>query len=185
MIRHPYTGITFLCVFVGVVLITAFLANRHFPAYVIAGESSAGTWLSGVLLVFSGATSLILGARSNDWRWLLIAVFFLILAADERFMFHEQLKEHLIFEDHTRSRWIYELPVLAGAGGGLAVTFMLWKLVSGHSRYVLLAGAGFGLLSVGMDVLEAGVLLEDIWKLFGELSLACALTNHATASPEK
>jgi hypothetical protein len=170
-----YIGIAIVCLFFGVVLGAALVRNSNFPIYAFAGESSAGTWLSGALLTICAAVCIVLGMRENGWQWFGIAVFFLLLAADEHFMLHEQLKEHLIFTDHTRSRSVYELPVLGGAAIGLVVSFVLWKLLQGSGRYLLLTAIGFGAVSVAMDVLTAGVLWEDACKLLGELAITCAL----------
>lgn len=175
MIKRNLYGIVILCGFFVVAFALAFIANPHYPAKVISGELSVGTWMSGVLLTFCAATSLIFGMQQRKWQWYLITVFFLLLAADEYFMFHEQLKHRLIFADHTRSRWMYELPVLAGAVAGMFIAFVLWRLLQGRSRWLLVGAVILGTLSAGMDVMTVGVLLEDACKLFGELALACAL----------
>jgi hypothetical protein len=175
---HRYIGTVIVCAFFGIVLSVAWYKNYYFPVYAISGEASAGTWLSGVLLTMCAATSLSLGVSHAEWRWYMITVFFLILAADEHFMFHEQVKESIIFNDHTRSRWVYELPVLAGTVLGLLVSLMLWQMLRGSSRYLLLAAVVFGTLSAGMDILAAGVLWEDAFKLLGELAVTCALLIH-------
>ena len=172
------TGIGVLCAFFILVVGIAWITHAQFPVYAIVGESSAGTWLSGMLLAFSAAASLILGMRQAEWQWYLITIFFLLLAADERFMFHEQLKEQLIFNDHTRTRWFYELPVLAGAVIGMFIALMLWRRFLRLSRIFLLAAVVFGILSVSMDVLAVGIFWEDAFKLLGELAVTCALLLH-------
>ncbi|MGC3945668.1 MAG: hypothetical protein QM762_14300 [Chryseolinea sp.] len=175
MIRQPYTGAFVLCAFFVIVLLVAFLKSAPYLSNAIAGESSVGTWLSGVLLVTGAVTSLIVGSRHQLWKWYIISVFFLMLAADEHFMFHEKIKEQLIFSDHTKPFWFYEVPVLLGAILGFVVAMVLVRILSGWSRKLLMIGVAFGLASVTMDVLAAGVLIEDMFKLLAELAVACAL----------
>lgn len=175
MSNYRNIGILFLCVFFVIVFVLAFMYNPHFPAQAISGESSVGTWMSGVLLSVCAAVSLTQGIRKREWRWFLIAGFFLVLAADERFMFHERMKEHLIFADPERSALIYELPVFLGTAAGVAVSFLLWQLLKGKSRVLLIVAILFGAISVSMDVLTLGVLIEDGFKLMAELMISCAI----------
>jgi len=167
-----------LCVFFVLVLFIALASNHYYPVLIIAGESSVGTWLSGVLLVVSATVALIIGMRRGWFPWFLIAAFFFVLALDERFMFHERMKEYIIFHvthNFSRSRLINELPVISAAGVGGVVSFMLWRHLHGRSRVLLLCAAILGTASVAIDVLEAGVLWEECCKLLAELSIACAL----------
>jgi hypothetical protein len=172
-----YKATAFLLAFFILVFAIAFTFNRHYPALVIAGESSVGTWMSGVLLIISATISLILGMR-HGWRpWFVLAAFFFVLALDERFMFHERLKEWIIFSSHTNqtSRWVYELPAIAGALVGVYIAIVLWKYLEGVSRVLLIFAAILGTASVTIDVFAAGVLWEECFKLLGELSITCAL----------
>ena len=167
-----------LCSFFIVVFVVAFAQNRHYPMLVIAGEDSVGTWMSGVLLIVCATTSISIGIRQSKAVWFLLALFFLILACDERFMFHEQLKEKIVFFfGSTRgvSRWVAELPVLIGAVIGVFVSHFLWQLLTGKSRLLLVLAAVFGTASVIIDVLSSGVLFEECFKLAGELAIACGL----------
>ena len=93
MRRHRLTGIGVLCAFFILVVGIAWITHAQFPVYAIVGESSAGTWLSGMLLAFSAAASLILGMRQTEWQWYVITIFFLLLAADEHFMLIRKLNK--------------------------------------------------------------------------------------------
>ncbi|SKC73642.1 hypothetical protein [Ohtaekwangia koreensis] len=176
-----YKATAFLLAFFVLVFAIAFSFNRYYPVLVIAGESSVGTWMSGVLLTISATISLILGMR-HGWRpWFVFAAFFFVLALDERFMFHEHLKEWIIFSSHTNqtSRWVYELPAIAGGLVGAYIAIILWKNLEGVSRIFLLSATILGTASVTIDVFAAGVLWEECFKLLGELSITCALLRKA------
>jgi len=153
--------------------------NPHFPQLVIVGESSVGTWMSGVLLVISASASLIIGMRRGDNFWFYMTVFFLVLALDERFMFHEHLKERLIFMG-VHWRFIYELPVMIGAGIGAFVAYRLNARLKGASRLLLYSAVGLGTTSIVIDILSAGVLWEECAKLLAELVMACAVLKKVT-----
>jgi hypothetical protein len=174
-----YKTVTGLCIFFVSVFTVAFIFNPHYPMFVIAGESSVGTWMSGVLLVISGTTVSIVGMRQGWFPWLPLSAFFMLLALDERFMFHERWKQRIIFSAHDKnvSRWVYELPVMAGACAGALVAFVLWRYLRGGSRVLLLCASVLGAASVAVDVLAAGVLWEECLKLLAELLMVCALLS--------
>ncbi len=173
--RASYKATIVLCAFFVSVFIISLLLNPHYPVLIIAGESSVGTWMSGVLLIMSATISLIIAIRQNSYRWILVTAFFIMLAVDERFMVHEQLKERIIFSFQTATRWIYELPVIVGACIGVLVVLFLWKYFDGTSRLLLVCAAMLGTASVITDVLAAGVLWEECFKLVAELLMPCAL----------
>lgn len=177
MKNQSYKGIAVLIVFFFIVLAVSFYVNRPFYQLAIAGESSVSTWLSGVLLVISAAFSIIIGVRQKTVLWFGITAFFLLLALDERFMFHEQLKERLIFSFHpsVNAHWIYEIPVLLAACVGGCISFLLRKEFSRTNRILLGFAIGLGLVSVVFDVWAAGVVLEECAKLLAELTITCAL----------
>jgi hypothetical protein len=171
-----YLATGMLCSFFIAVFAIAFALNRYFPMLVIAGESSVGTWMSGALLMICATLCLVLGMREGWWPWTLITVFFL-LALDERFMFHEHLKELIIFS-HPETKlalWIYELPVISGALVGVIVVVILWRYLHGAARILLVIATALGTASVVIDVLAAGVFWEECSKLIGELSVVFAL----------
>jgi hypothetical protein len=175
------------CLFVGGVLIVALLRNYYYPLLAISGEASVGTWLSGVLLIMSATLSLVTGMDRQPWTWFPVAAFFLILALDERFMFHEQLKEQIIFFTYDRDlpHTLDELPVIVAACMGAGVAFLLWQQLSRGGRILLVCVVTLGLVSVVIDVLATGpVLLEDGSKLLAELLLVCALMLNVR-SPNK
>jgi hypothetical protein len=123
----------------------------NFPALAISGEESPGTWMSGALLLISAGLSLSLSFR-KAFPWIFIFLFFATLAVDERFMLHEQLKEYIIFSLHADSRFVYELPVIAGACVGFAVAFMLFKELDAAGKIFLAGAALLGMVSVIVDV---------------------------------
>jgi hypothetical protein len=176
----PRTAIVILCSFFVVVFSVALSLNPYFPVLVFAGEDSVGTWMSGAILIFIAALCLFISMTRHGYPWILLSLFFLLLALDERFMYHERIKEWIIFSSGTTSRWVYELPVILGAGIGIFAAFLLWQNVSGKSRGLLVAAVIFGLASVVIDVLAAGILWEECFKLFAELLLACALLIRVT-----
>jgi hypothetical protein len=157
--------------------------HPHNPVLILAGESSPGTWLSGVLLTVAAAIALITGMRRGWFPWYIASVFFFILAADERFMFHERIKEKIIFSSpHETSRWLYESPVILGACAGIAVTALLWLHLQQTSRILLLLASIAGGVSVGFDITGAGVLWEECLKLLAELLLVCSLLKEVIAN---
>jgi len=174
---RAYGPVAVLNTFFVFVFALAWLDNPHYPVMIIAGESSVGTWMSGVLLTVAAAACLVISVRQGWWPWLLLAVFFFALAADERFMYHERMKEWIIFHvtHSVKSRGINELPVMAGAAGGAAIAWIMWQKLAGIGRTLLLAATLLGAISVTMDVLSAGVLWEDSCKLLAELCISNAL----------
>ena len=164
--------------FFAIVVVIAFVVNKYYPVRAIAGEDSAGTWLSGVLLVMAMTLSLIAGKRRGAFLWYIAALFFLLCAADEHFMFHEQLKERLLFAFPgvtSGKALLFELPILVGAAAGIAMTALLWRAVCRSYRPLLAGAAAFGGLSVVIDVLGRGVFWEDCCKLVAELLIVLLL----------
>jgi hypothetical protein len=174
--RHLATII--LCTFFILYFIIAFLLQQNFPVLVVAGENSPGTWMSGALLIICATISLIIAIRQGWWPWTLLFIFFIILALDERFMFHEQLKEHIIFTyGKSTSRFAYELPVMVGACMGGIAAFVLWGYFDKTCRVLLVSAALLGTLSLILDVLSVGIFLEESFKLVAELLVTCALVR--------
>jgi hypothetical protein len=172
--------IKLLCFFFFLFFIIAFFLQRDFPIRVVAGEDSPGTWMSGALLVIAATTSLVISNREGWWPWSLFFVFFVVLALDERFMFHEQIKEYLIFSlGKSTPRLIYELPVMLGACVGVCIAFMLWHCVNKGSRVLLMCAALLGSLSVTLDVLNVATFFEETSKLAAELFICCAVMRKA------
>jgi hypothetical protein len=174
-----WKGRAFVGIGFGTILITALLFRPDYPVLVVVGESSVGTWVSGVLLIFSAAFSLIIALQRSNRFWYFITSFFIVLALDERFMFHEQIKEFILFGHRSQqvSVWVLEMPVLAGAFVGLLVSISLWSFFSKQSRIYLAAAVVSGTISVSMDVLATGALWEELLKLSAELLITFALMN--------
>lgn len=174
------TSIIILCSFVVGVFAIALSQNTFFPVLVFAGEDSVGTWMSGALLIFSASMCLFISMSERWYPWIVLSGFFLLLALDEKFMFHERVKEWIIFSG-TTSRWVYELPVILGAGIGMCAALVLWQHTRWKSHVLLVGTVVFGLASVVIDVLAAGILWEECFKLFAELLLASALLIRLSA----
>jgi len=165
-----------LNVFFILVLAVAFAGNPYYPIRVISGEQSVGTWMSGVLLIISATVATSVALQPGNRFWYTIAMFFSLLALDERFMFHEQLKQVIIFSAQDTPRWIYELPAIAGACVGAVVACALWHRLNPSGQKLLLIAVALGTISVTMDVLATtGILWEDSCKLLAELAITCAL----------
>jgi len=93
-------------------------------------------------------------------------------------MFHEALKQHIIFSyGHGKvpSRWIYELPAIAGAIFGVFIAILLWLRLRAASRPFIMVVAILGAASVTLDVLSASVILEESFKLLAELTMTSIL----------
>jgi hypothetical protein len=171
----PVQAIAILVMFCATVIGGALVYHRQFPILVFAGEDSVVTWLSGALLIFCAAMCFHISI-TQQWRsWLLLAAFFMVLALDERFMFHERLKEWILFSSGTKMRWLYELPVIVASVGGLFVTIVLWRETYFKSRMLLVAAAVLGSVSVVIDIFASGVVWEECFKMFGEILLVSAL----------
>jgi hypothetical protein len=166
-----------LCAFFILTFAVALYVNPHFPMLVLAGEESVGTWMSGVLLIICASFSLMRLARSGWHPWFLVSAFFFLLGADERFMFHERMKESIIFSQAHAPRLLYELPVIGAAGVGVLVAWALWKHLT-KARWFLIASVLFGSASVVFDVFSLGLFWEECFKLIAELSLACAMMQN-------
>lgn len=175
-------AVVLLCILFILFFTIAIAWHPYNPVLILAGESSPGTWMSGVLLIVAATMALITGMRRGWHPWSVAAVFFFVLAADERFMFHERLKEKIIFSINTAetSRWLYEFPVILGALFGIALTVLLWRYVQQTSRILLMFAAVLGSISVTIDITAAGVVWEECFKLLAELLLVCALLKEVT-----
>lgn len=167
-----------VCGFLGLVVACALVGSRHYPARALSGEASVGTWLSGALLIAAAVLALVAGMRRGLIPWSMYALFFAVLALDERFMFHEQAKTRIQFGYPgipAAWQWVYELPVLLGAVAGAILALHLWKRMGRRGRMLLGCAALLGSASVAMDVLHAGAVPEDCLKLLAELALVCGL----------
>jgi hypothetical protein len=188
--RYRYNvGVYLLCAFFVLTLGTAFFFNRNFPVLVVASESSVGTWISGVLLTCCAAIALVISIHQGWHPWVLLKVFFFFLAADEHFMFHERMKEWIIFSYRNAPVIMRESPVMVGALIGGWVSWMLWSRVKRQSRGFLLGAVLLGLASVILDVIGSSALWEESFKLTAELAIVCALLVQAStigkAAPDK
>lgn len=110
--------------------------------------------------------------------WGIVTFFFTVLSLDERFMFHEQIKERIIFGSTKiaeSGRWIYEFPVLIASGVGIYFSILLWQNLQRHGRILLIWAVFFGSSKVAFDVFCLGAFWEGSFKLLAEFALVCAL----------
>jgi hypothetical protein len=177
--RRYNVAVCLLCTFFVVSLGLAFFFNRNFPIQAVGAESSVGTWVSGVLLSCCAAVVLVIG-MNEGWRpWAFLTIFFFLLAADEHFMFHERMKEWIIFSYTEPSLIFRESPAIFGALVGAAISWMLWTRLKSLSRMLLLVAVLLGGASVVLDVAGISALPEEILKLMAELAIGCALMARA------
>lgn len=171
-----------IVVFFVLILGIAFLCNPYYPVLVIAGESSVGTWMSGVLLVISATLMLVFGVQNGLMPWIPLSMFFFLLSVDERFMFHEALKERLLFILPAPWLWVVQLPVILGSLIGFFLVLFLSKKILSSRRVWLYMVLLFGGASVVFDIMEAGVFLEEVFKLAGELLFVLLLVGEVRSS---
>jgi len=142
----------------------------------LTGESTAGTIFSSLQMLFAGITlliiySLIKRGKNNRWKargWLMIALFFIYMAADDGLFIHENLGSIIreiseargynqvikVFEFYPSYSWQLLLgPFFAFMG--LFIVIFLWKQLEGMKlrRYIFM---GLVCLSIAvvMDFIE-------------------------------
>jgi hypothetical protein len=171
-----------LAVLMALILAVAFGIYRYYPVSVLSGENSVGTWVSGYLLAACAILCLVIAMHRGPVPWLPFMVFFTGLALDERFMFHEQLKEYILFSSpgpkpHPSSGPAYagEIPVIIAAILGAGVAMFIWRSVRPRNRIFLILAAALGSLSVALDVVNVQLVLEDLSKVLGEFCITCCL----------
>jgi hypothetical protein len=177
-INTHFIAIGIVFAFFVVVIGISFIFTPHYTVTVISGESSVGTWMSGIFLVTAAVLTLVFGMQKGWFPWIFFFIFFMVLALDERFMFHEKLKEKIIFNFVSISeswRWIYELPVYIGSFVGAIIAMLLWRFLRRSGKILLLCSIILGSFSVLIDILSAGVFIEDSLKLLAEFCLTSAL----------
>lgn len=182
--RPHKIAIVVLISFFVLVPVIALLLNPYYPVLVIAGESSVGTWMSGAMLVMAATLSLVLAIQKGWSPWVHMSMFFFLLALDERFMFHESIGERLLFA-YPESAWLSQLPVMAAGLAGLWIILFLRRKFLPVNRIFLMLALAMGGVSVVYDLLEAGVLIEEILKLTAELCMVLALTGEIETLEEK
>lgn len=163
---------------VAAILVIALVEDRYYPVRVLSGEDSVGTWVSSLLLASCTTLSLVIAMKRGYLPWLPFMLFFLLLALDERFMFHENLKQSILFASHPprpATSLQGELPVIAASFLGAVVAVLLWKNVQRRNRTFLVLATAFGSVSVLLDVLHYQMVMEDLSKVLGELCIANCL----------
>lgn len=161
--------------FVCTVLGTALYRKYPFVVYALVTESSAGTWISSMLLVAGATIALLISSLAQKRTlWLFLAVILFLLAADERFMIHEYLKKVILFNvfdgDWKRMGMIDEIPVVLAAVSGGVLSFWLFRIRQSAVQSLLLACAvSSGAASVILDVFRIIPVAEEIFKHAAEL----------------
>jgi hypothetical protein len=153
------------------VVAVSFVFNRHYPESVLSGENSTGTWLSVFLLAGSCTATLIIGMQRTGFCWWVVSAFFFMLALDERFMFHERLKQYIVFSSADPASvpfYLAEAGVLGGIIIGASMACLMWKHTLSKGRLFLVLGVAFGSLSAILDIADHCLFLEDLCKLLGE-----------------
>lgn len=184
----PHIAVIF---FVCIVLGTALYSKHPFAVYALVTESSAGTWVSSMLLVTGATISLIISSLGKKRTlWLILTVMLFSLAADERFMIHEYLKKMILFNifegDWKRMGRIDEMPVVLASISGSMLSFWLFRIRQSAVRRVLLAFVVFsGAVSVIFDVFRINPVAEEICKHAAELMLVIWLLEMHRGSREK
>jgi len=152
----------------------------------VAPERSPLTWLSSALIAAGAAVCLSLAMRSGrPWRFGAIAAGLAFMALDERFMFHERLKDLILWRaydgDLGAMGVVGDLPMLAYAAGGAAVLVLLWRVVATRTARILLATAiGLGAVCVGLDLAFGGgwpQVIEELTEIVAEGVLLVALLS--------
>ena len=163
--------------FVCVVLGTALYTTYPFVVYALVTESSAGTWVSSMLLVAGATTALLIASQMQKRTlWVILAGMLFLLAADERFMIHEYLKKVILFTlfegNWKRMGKADEIPVVLAAVSGGILSFRLFRIRQTVTARLLLGCAVIlGITSVVIDVLCLSPVTEEICKLVAELML--------------
>ncbi len=173
------SGVVVLSLFFLLVLGIAFIFRSDDPVGVVAGEDSVGTWMSGVLLTISATICGLLSMKRSWYPWMIFCVFFMLLAIDEDFMIHESMKRWIIFSGYNQPKdpeyWMGEIPVVLGAVLGAVIASILWKNLNGTIRWLVPLAVLLGIASVVIDVMAAGALWEDSFKLLAEWAITSAL----------
>ncbi len=139
----------------------------------VAREESLGTWFSVVQAAVAGLVLLALHdvsrrRQTGGWGWLVLALFFLYLSADDAAKIHERVGGTMgklarsddagIFSSIASSfpsynwQWVFA-PFFGGFG--LYILYFLWRQVSENRlRLMVLAAFGCWALAVGIDFLE-------------------------------
>jgi hypothetical protein len=178
MTRRSLNASAIFLAFIILFFIVAFSLNSRHPVLVIAGEDSPATWLSGAMLVMAATLSGVIAFREGWFPWILLTVFFFLLAIDERFMIHESLKDRILFSSGKDTPlWFKELPVIIGAFVGLIVSVVFSLRMDRTGRILLSITVFFGLASVVWDIFSMGVVPEEISKLIAETVVCIALLD--------
>jgi hypothetical protein len=176
---HDYGGVGILCGFFILVFGFAFFFSRESITYIVAGEDSVGSWMSGTLLTMCATITGIIAMKRKWYPWLIFTIFFIALAIDENFMIHEAMKRTLVFTNYEQTGkpndWIGEIPIIVASLFGALIASILWTNLDNSIKWIIPMAAALGSASVVMDVMAVGVLWEDLLKLIAELLVTCAL----------
>lgn len=133
----------------------------------VNGEDNVPTWLSAVVMAFSGQMLLLIGYEqwrrqgAFIWHWVGLGVLFFGLSMDEFLQFHEQLIAplHAVFDidrDILYFAWVVPGSVFVAVIGGIYLPFL--RYLSPLVRYKFVAA--------GIVFLSGALLLEAISGIF-------------------
>jgi hypothetical protein len=160
--------------FVAIALATA----EPGPLAMLNRERSPIAWLVSVLLCMAAAAALGLAlSAAKPWRFGLLAAGCVGAGLDEAFMFHERLKESILFGvfegDLDAMGVLGDLPMLIYPIAGLAIMVpLLQSPPSMWSRWLWGAALALGTLAVGGDIL----LPVHPWQAVEELTEVAVAT---------
>jgi hypothetical protein len=139
----------------------------------VAREQSLGTWFSVVQAAVAGLVLLGLHYLSRiqnakAWGWLLLAVFFLYISADDAAKIHERVGGYIGKISSTDSQtflsgisstfpsynWQWVFAPFFGLMGLYILIFLWRQLTETHLRLMILAALGCWAVAVGIDFIE-------------------------------
>ncbi len=172
--------IYFSCIIILFFTITVYF---KWPWYerAISGEKSPGTWLSSSLLICMGVQSLIIVLifKSSKLWWLMASGFFL-LAADESFLIHENVKETILFEFFNgnfdqmgaRGELLIFIYIICGI---FLIYFAIKNIPTLITKILFTSAITIGICSFIFDIFYLNMFLEDLFKILAEIILTITL----------
>ncbi len=153
-------------------------------------EKGALTWFSSIQLWTIAIVSLHLALRHQARIWYAMAFGFFLFSFDERFQFHERLRD-LFLKPHgigTHLPGIHpgDFLLLVVAGVGLGLSKFLWKELEKKGRVFFAIGVSVALVSVLLDALDISInnetlralqFTEEILETFAQMFFLLAFSS--------
>lgn len=173
-VRSVYSAILYLVLFEISYIIVSLLLHFPWPERAFIGESSPITWLSSTLLVISATFAMVIHLYGKEtYIWWIIATGNLVMAMDETFMWHERIKESILFNifdgDIDAMGFSGELVILLYGLSGVIVFYFLFRKV--HIKFlrgILLGVVSSGLCAITLDVSGANPVMEECLEILTE-----------------